>query len=97
MTPTATPTNLALPSGFRPTASGLIVPTEISREREVWTWAEWRDLNRVMGHLDTHQIAMFLRCDDSRCQGATLTRVINPDGGWTLRCPHLDRVVSRAI
>lgn len=80
-----------LPVGYRRNDAGLIVPEDISRKREVWTWQEWRDLERVTKRLVARGLAFQFKCQDPRCQDTKLERVRRPDGGITLRCNHLDR------
>ena len=83
---------------FREHASGLIVPDELSREREVWTKDEWKMFDRAMKFLDSKRITVFLACKETRaCKEAPIERWRQPDGGISLRCAHKDRVVVRAI
>lgn len=89
----------AAPDGaFRKTESGLIVPAEISREREVWTWPEWRALEKATQLLQSRGVTVYLRCDHSReCMAHPIERVRNLDGGITLRCAHKDRVFIKGL
>ena len=83
---------------FRETPSGLIVPSELSREREVWTWDEWRTLEKATKLLESRGLRLFLRCDHSRkCMAHPIERLRNPDGGLTLRCAHKDRVFRKDL
>lgn len=82
----------AAPAGFRENVTGLLVPEELSREREVWTRDEWRTLERAMKLLERRQIHVFMRCNRPACQKTPMERLRNPDGGITLRCQHRDRV-----
>lgn len=84
-------------SPFREHASGLYVPTELSRAREVWTSAEWRAIDRATKILTDKGVKLYLRCEQPSCKAAPMERLRNPDGGITLRCQHKDRIVSKAI
>jgi hypothetical protein len=84
-------------SYWKERASGLIVPDAVSRGREVWPWQEVRDLNRVIARLGEHNVTLLLRCEEPGCKGTPMERLTNPDGGFTLRCAHLDRVFTKAI
>ena len=85
-------------STFRPTASGLLVPQELSRVREVWTKDEVRLLDRVRLLLVRHQIDLYLGCQDRDCRKqGPIERFRTIDGGMTLRCAHKDRVLQGAF
>ena len=83
--------------GFARHASGLFVPDEVARPREVWTRDEWRVLERATTLLTARNILLYLRCALPACAEAPLERRRNPDGGLTLRCAHLDRVIPRRL
>lgn len=89
----------AAPDGaFRTTESGLIVPAELSRDREVWTWAEWRTLEKATQLLQSRGMTVYLRCDHSKaCMAHPIERLRNPDGGITMRCAHKDRVFRKDL
>lgn len=81
-----------LPAGFRRTSeSGLIVPAEVSREREVWSRNEWKILERATKLLQARDIQIFFRCNRKACQSAPIQRVRRPDGGISLECDHKTR------
>jgi hypothetical protein len=83
---------------FREHASGLIVPADISREREIWTKAEWKALDKVTAFLASKRIAVFLGCEHDDCKAdRRLERVRRPDGGVTLQCGHKERHVIPGI
>lgn len=82
---------------FRRNASGLLVPAEISREREVWTRDEFKLLDRVARFLAGKGVDMFFGCPVDGCKGAPIERIRNADGGLTLRCAHKDRVVLSSL
>lgn len=83
--------------GFREHASGLLVPEEQSRAREVWTKDEARLLERAMKLLKGRGIEVFLRCERSACHGRPIERIRGADGGLVFRCEHADRVLMRAF
>lgn len=85
----------SLAGGFARHGSGLFVPEELKREREVWLYEEWRILERATKLLESRSLKLFLGCTDDRCQQAPIERIRNLDGGITLRCAHKDRVVVR--
>jgi hypothetical protein len=80
-----------MPAGFRrATASGLIVPEEVSRLREVVSRDDWKQLERATKMLQAHGVRIFLACDRPECAAAPLERVRRLDGGITFRCAHRD-------
>lgn len=85
---------MSIAPGFAQHASGLYVPEEHKRDRETWTYEQWRMLDKAIKLLESRGIEMFLRCPDARC-AAPMERIRNLDGGIMLRCNHLDRVVTR--
>jgi hypothetical protein len=54
----------AAPHGFRANALGLLVPEEVSRERHVMSWQEWRDLEKVTKSLEARGIVLQMKCSD---------------------------------
>ena len=81
--------------GFATHPSGLLVPEELKRERESWTYQDWKVLERATRLLSSRGLNLWLGCLDERCQSTPLERIRNLDGGVTLRCAHKDRVVTR--
>lgn len=80
--------------GFRPHASGLYVPEEVSREREVWTRDEWKTIERATKLLTGRSVEIFMRCSHTRaCAAAPMERLRRPDGGIEIRCAHKTRVI----
>lgn len=77
------------PHGFKPHASGLLVPEPISREREVWTRDEYKTINRALKLLASRKVEVFLGCP--QCKAAPIEKIKRNDGGLTLRCAHKDR------
>lgn len=83
-------------AGFaRHEGTGLLVPEEFKREREVWTREEWMVLERATKLLSSRGMELYLGCQQPACQKAPIERMRNLDGGITLRCEHKDRVVVR--
>lgn len=87
---------MAVP-GYRARASGLLVPDEISRAREVWTPDEKRLLDRATKLLESRGVELFMGCGETQCKGTPIERLSNADGGMTLRCAHKDRVFPRKL
>jgi hypothetical protein len=88
---------IAVP-GYRPSStSALLVPDEISREREVWTRDDLKVLDRALKLLEGRGLRMYLGCPDPRCVKTPIEKFRNADGGLTLRCSHKDRIVVKAI
>lgn len=84
--------------GFREHASGLIVPDEVSRTREVWTFEEWRVIERATQLLNSRGLDFFLRCGPCTARAAAahtpppiLERRRRADGALTLRCDCTER------
>ena len=82
-------------AGFAQHASGLYVPEEVSREREVWLREEWAALERATKLLTSRGLEFHFCCPKAECAGEPIERRRNLDGGITLRCNHKDRVVVR--
>lgn len=74
-------------------ASGLYVPEEFRRGRQVWSKEEWKLLDRATRMVGSHGVKLLLACQEAQCQGKPMERLRRPDGGITLRCEHLDREV----
>jgi len=82
--------------GFRPHASGLIVPDALSRERIVCTHEDWKRIDRALDVLNRLGIRMQFRCErGDRC--SPIVKASTPDGGTVLRCDHADRVFTKAF
>lgn len=78
-------------SAFQEHASGLLVPREHAKAREVWTKAEWKTLERATKLLESRNIQVFLRCNQPACQKDPMARVRRRDGGISLECHHKAR------
>lgn len=88
----------AMPHGYRRSLqSGLLVPEEISRERQVWTADEGRLLDRAAKLLHRKGINLKMECQREGCQVAPLSKHQTPGGGFILRCEHADRVFTKAF
>lgn len=83
------------PSGFRPTASGLIVPDEVSRVREVLTRDDWKVIDRAMTILHRHGLSTLMRCQRPGCADVVVSTT--PDGGRRIRCDHRDLILTNAF
>jgi hypothetical protein len=78
---------------FRQHASGLFVPSEHSRDREVWTSAEWKQVNRAIKFLRSKGVVLQLRCP--QCTGKMTEHMVS--GHTVLRCEHKDRIMARHV
>lgn len=83
--------------GFARHASGLLVPDEHRREREVWLRSDWRTVDRATKFLESRGLQLYFGCPEPGCQGAPIERMRNLDGGITLRCNHRDRVIPKEL
>ena len=83
------------PAGFRRSpSSGLIVPEDVSRAREVWTRDEWKLLDRCGKLLASRGLRMLMLCDATpACLEKPLVKVKEPDG-FRLQCAHMDRIFT---
>ena len=82
-------------SAFRQHDSGLYVPADLSREREVWTREELRLVGRVTTLLTKRGLAVMFACTDTRCTDVKIERVPGLAGDYILRCAHKDRIFQR--
>ena len=83
------------PDGFHPHASGLLVPEDKAREREVWTRDEWRLMDRIIRLMRARNLAIVLHCH--ACKGQEIEVVNQPVNGFTWRCDHKDRIFHRQV
>lgn len=73
--------------------SGLLVPEEFKRDREVWTLDELKTIDKATKLLESRGVLVYLGCVDEQCRKAgPLERIRSLDGGITYRCAHRDRV-----
>ena len=80
--------------GFARHASGLLVPEEHKREREPWSYDDWKVIDRATRFLESRGVRLYLSCPEPGCE-APMERLRSVDGGITLRCAHRDRIVVR--
>lgn len=86
------------PDAFRRSVdSGLLLPPELSRERQVWTKAEWRLLERCTRMLESHDLRLQLQCTHDTCRQVPLVPSRLPGGDFQLACPHATRVMTKAF
>ena len=83
------------PPPFRQHASGLYVPEDVSRAREVWTREELRLVDRATKLLTSRGMAVMFACTDTKCENVKIERVQGLAGDYILRCAHKDRVFQR--
>lgn len=83
------PAALEVPKGYQRSASGLIVPEEISRRQAV-PREDWKQLERATKMLKRLGLTIQLSCEQDECKSEPLKRVRRIDGGITLRCKHRD-------
>ena len=84
-------------TAFAPHSSGLLVPTEHRRDREVWLRDDWKRVERATTFLESRGLSVYFGCVHEGCQAAPIERMRNLDGGLTLRCAHLDRVIPARL
>lgn len=82
---------------YRTTASGLLVPDDVSREREVWTRDEAKILDRAIKLLKARGLSVQLACPKPGCKGDKLEKVRHADGSVILQCHHKDRIFTGAF
>lgn len=87
---------VAIPAGFREDVghgSGLIVPESLSRQREVITQDEWRQLTRTIKDICMpHNMRVVFFCNDQKCAADPRMERIRTAHGFILRCRHRDLV-----
>ena len=87
------------PNGFRTSASGLIVPEDMAREKEAFTVEEW-DLVEKVARLAVKKTMIFrFFCMHPACQtkeGPQLAEILDTPEGRVLRCNHKDRRLAEA-
>lgn len=81
---------------FQEHVSGLLVPRAHVRQRQVWTSQERQLLSRATKLIESRGLALMLKCEHADCQ-RPLERVAAPDGGFILRCRHMDRHFQKAF
>jgi hypothetical protein len=88
-----------LPLGYRQasSATGLLVPEDTPRAREVFTKDEARLLERAMKLIKARGLVLQMRCSDERCQDTKIERIVDEAGDVRLRCAHRDLVFSHTL
>lgn len=77
--------------------SGLLLPPELSRERQVWTKQEWKLLERCTVLLHQKGVDLLMKCRHPKCADQPLQGQRVPGGDFHLRCEHADRVMTKAF
>lgn len=88
---------MSAPAGFSPHTSGLFVPDEVARRREVWPRDEWKQVDRAARVLNGHQIAVLMKCGIPGCPEPALEAQQRHDGALALRCGCTERLLTRAV
>lgn len=83
--------------GFALHGSGLLVPEEFKREREVWRKDEVKAVTKALKMLEDRGLEVLIGCPSVTCRKAPIERLRNLDGSITMRCEHKDRILSRAF
>lgn len=79
-----------MPTGYgRAKGSGLLVPHDLAREREVWPREEWKTVERAMMLAFRHGATFVLGCPTCH---EPLTRTERADGTTGFHCGHKDHV-----
>ncbi|HYC00417.1 MAG TPA: hypothetical protein VEC57_14870 [Candidatus Limnocylindrales bacterium] len=84
-------------AGFKPNAAGLYVPEEHARAREVWTFDEWRAIEKASKLLKGRALALVFRCEAPACPDPTIRREPLLGGEIRLRCGCKDRIFTRHV
>ena len=87
----------ALPDGFRQTNSGLIVPEDVSREREVWTDQERMIFQKAVDLATRKGLLMVFTCPHARCAQHAQVRLLATPGGQELVCEHKRRLLEAPL
>lgn len=93
MTPHAQPD-----PAFREHVSGLIVPAELSRKREVWAKDEWRLVERAVKLMKSRGVSTFYKCDNPACASEPLRLHRDPKSrAVDMRCACKSRLMMSAF
>ncbi len=87
----------SLDPAFRTHASGLIVPEEVSRKREVWTPEETRLLDRTVQMLKRKKMQWAVGCETCQGDAKLMTYTRSIDGNRVARCGCTDRILTKAF
>jgi hypothetical protein len=91
------PTDPRPPAAFRAHASGLIVPEDISRARDVFTDSESRTINRAVTLLNQHGIEVYFGCPLESCKKRPMEPRRLANGDFVLECEHASHIFTRAF
>lgn len=85
-----------LPHGYRrtPSSTGLLVPEDTPRPRQVWTKDEVRLHDRFVALMHERGLKIAMKCGKDGCDGE-LTRLQGNGGEYIFRCSCTDRVFQR--
>ncbi len=84
-----------LPQGFAERKSGLIVPEDHAREREVWTREESTLIQRALALMARRKLKAVVVCAEPECANQPPLQVNAGPDGVTWRCGHKDRELRR--
>ena len=84
-----------LPQGFTDHPSGLVVPIEHRRARQVLTRDELKLIDRTAKVLAQVSVAHQMKCGKTDCPDPVLRRLPSLDGSTVLQCGCTDRVFTR--
>ncbi len=87
----------AIHPAFREHASGLVVPEEVSRTREVWTPEETRLLDRTIQMLKRKHLQWAIGCETCKPDQKAMTYARSVDGNRIARCGCTDRILTKAF
>lgn len=92
-------TETQTPHGYRRADrhAGLLVPSRLARDRDVWPWDEKRVLDRAAALCKAHGVAMILRCGRPECSEPDLAGEARPGGSFALTCGCTERVFERGL
>lgn len=76
------------PAGFREANSGLIVPVDLSRDRETWTEEEARILYKATAIVNARGWYLAFGCPHERCKAQPIVEHQAIAGGMELTCQH---------
>lgn len=89
----------SLPRGYRraSSATGLLIPEQTPRQREVWTRDESRLQDRAIALWQSRSIKQLIQCANPECPSPTIERIKGTGQEYILRCGCKDRVHVRAF
>jgi hypothetical protein len=83
------------PAGFRASPEGLLIPSTVERQREVWTRDETRLVDRAMKFLHAKGLRVVMDCPACKVDGLLKAEQLH-GGDAALLCAHKARILSRA-